>query len=58
MVAQAMPARANMAFMSSAAGLSVPSGTPATPKATVSITTPASMVFFRPIFPAMKPTGR
>ena len=56
MVAQAMPARANMAFIS-AAGLSAVRN-PATPKATVSITTPASMVFFRPIFPAIKPTGR
>ena len=56
MVAQAMPARANMAFISMV-GLSAVRK-PATPKATVSITTPARMVFFRPSFPARKPTGR
>ena len=56
MVAQAIPARANMAFMSMV-GLSALRKA-ATVKAVVSMTTPARMVFFRPALEAMKPTGR
>ena len=56
MVAQAMPARANMAFMSMEGLLSRRKA--ATPKATVSMMTPARMVFFRPTLEAIIPTGR
>ena len=56
MVAQAIPARANMAFISMV-GLSALRKA-ATVKAVVSMTTPARMVFFRPALEAMKPTGR
>ena len=56
MVAQPMPASANMAFISMV-GLSA-FRKAATVKAPVSITTPARMVFLRPTLLAMKPTGR
>ena len=56
MVAHAIPARANMAFMSMV-GLSALMKE-AVGKAAVSMTTPARMVFFRPTLEAMKPTGR
>ena len=55
-VAQAMPARANMQFISS--GLLPARRKDAVPKAMVSITTPARMVFLRPALEAMMPTGR
>ena len=56
MVAQAMPARANMAFMSMAGLLSRRNA--ATPKDTASMMTPTRMVFFRPTLEAIIPTGR
>ena len=55
-VAHAMPARANMAFMSIAGLLSRRKA--ATPKAVASMITPAQMVFFRPTLEAIMPTGR
>ena len=56
MVAQPMPARQNMAFMS-IVGLSALRKA-ATPNSTASITTPPRMVFLRPILDATMPTGR
>ena len=56
MVAQAIPARANMAFMSIAGLLSRRKA--ATPKAVASMIMPAQMVFFRPTLEAIMPTGR
>ena len=56
MVAQAMPASANMQFIRMV-GLSALIKD-AVPKAAVSIMTPAIMVFFRPTFEAIMPTGR
>ena len=56
MVAQAIPARANITFISMV-GLSA-SMNDAVPKATVSMTTPARIVFLRPTLEAIKPTGR
>ena len=51
-----MPARANIAFMSMVGLLALRKL--ATVKAAVSIRTPARIVFLRPTFEAMKPTGR
>ena len=56
MVAQPMPARTNIAFISQLGLLS--RRKPAVRKAAVSITTPARMVFLRPNFDEMMPTGR
>ena len=56
MVAQAMPARANMTFI--AIGLLSARRKLAIRKEAVSITTPARMVFLRPTLLAMIPTGR
>ena len=56
MVAQPIPARQNIAFMS-IVGLSELRNA-ATPNAMASITTPPKMVFLRPILDATMPTGR
>ena len=56
MVAQPIPARQNIAFMS-IVGLSALRKA-ATPNAMASITTPPRMVFLRPILDATMPTGR
>ena len=56
MVAQAMPARANIAFISTEGLLSRRKA--ATPKAAASMMTPARIVFFLPTLEAIIPTGR